>query len=99
MIISTSSLPQELYSQSYDAVGVMFASIPGFADFYSQTEMNNQGVECLRLLNEIIADFDEVNLSLRTLGYVSNTNMYSIIWFLQFSSEYSDVLINAQNVN
>lgn len=38
----------------------MFASIPGFADFYSQTEMNNQGVECLRLLNEIIADFDEV---------------------------------------
>lgn len=51
---------QELYSQSYDAVGVMFASIPGFADFYSQTEMNNQGVECLRLLNEIIADFDEV---------------------------------------
>lgn len=99
MIISTSSLPQELYSQSYDAVGVMFASIPGFADFYSQTEMNNQGVECLRLLNEIIADFDEVNLSLRTLGYVSNTNMYSIIWFLQFSFEYSDVLINVQNVN
>lgn len=58
---------QELYSQSYDAVGVMFASIPGFADFYSQTEMNNQGVECLRLLNEIIADFDEVNQSLRSL--------------------------------
>ena len=45
----------------------MFASIPGFADFYSQTEMNNQGVECLRLLNEIIADFDEVNGSLRNL--------------------------------
>lgn len=58
---------QELYSQSYDAVGVMFASIPGFADFYSQTEMNNQGVECLRLLNEIIADFDEVNRSPRNL--------------------------------
>lgn len=58
---------QELYSQSYDAVGVMFASIPGFADFYSQTEMNNQGVECLRLLNEIIADFDEVYQSLGNL--------------------------------
>ncbi|XP_077361678.1 adenylate cyclase type 8 isoform X2 [Festucalex cinctus] len=51
---------EELYSQSYDSVGVMFASIPGFADFYSQTEMNKQGVECLRLLNEIIADFDEL---------------------------------------
>ncbi|XP_078253447.1 adenylate cyclase type 8 isoform X2 [Rhinoraja longicauda] len=50
----------ELYSQSYESVAVMFASIPGFADFYSQTEMNNQGVECLRLLNEIIADFDEL---------------------------------------
>lgn len=25
---------------------------------------NNQGVECLRLLNEIIADFDEVSMSL-----------------------------------
>lgn len=58
---------QELYSQSYDAVGVMFASIPGFADFYSQTEMNNQGVECLRLLNEIIADFDEVSRGLGLL--------------------------------
>ncbi|KAH0617437.1 hypothetical protein JD844_015638 [Phrynosoma platyrhinos] len=55
---------EELYSQSYDAVGVMFASIPGFADFYSQTEMNNQGVECLRLLNEIIADFDEKAISI-----------------------------------
>lgn len=65
--------PQELYSQSYDAVGVMFASIPGFADFYSQTEMNNQGVECLRLLNEIIADFDEVRTAERFgLGLVSH---------------------------
>lgn len=46
----------------------MFASIPGFADFYSQTEMNNQGVECLRLLNEIIADFDEVSRRLLKHG-------------------------------
>uniref|UniRef100_UPI0035900FC4 adenylate cyclase type 8 n=1 Tax=Myxine glutinosa TaxID=7769 RepID=UPI0035900FC4 len=50
----------ELFSQSHEKVGVMFASIPEFADFYSQTEMNNQGIECLRLLNEIIADFDEL---------------------------------------
>lgn len=63
---------QELYSQSYDAVGVMFASIPGFADFYSQTEMNNQGVECLRLLNEIIADFDEVSTDTDTHTCTSN---------------------------
>ncbi|KAG5838235.1 hypothetical protein ANANG_G00221630 [Anguilla anguilla] len=29
-------------------------------DFYVELEANNEGVECLRLLNEIIADFDEI---------------------------------------
>ena len=29
-------------------------------EFYVELEANNEGVECLRLLNEIIADFDEV---------------------------------------
>lgn len=38
----------------------MFASIPNFAEFYVELESNNEGVECLRLLNEIIADFDEL---------------------------------------
>ena len=52
---------QELYSQSYDEVGVMFASIAGFNDYYEQKEIKNEGVDCLRLLNEIIAGFDEVN--------------------------------------
>lgn len=28
-------------------------------DFYVELDGNNQGVECLRLLNEIISDFDE----------------------------------------
>lgn len=52
--------PQDLYYQSYSQVGVMFASIPNFNDFYIELDGNNMGVECLRLLNEIIADFDEV---------------------------------------
>uniref|UniRef100_A0A8C9TKD1 adenylate cyclase n=1 Tax=Scleropages formosus TaxID=113540 RepID=A0A8C9TKD1_SCLFO len=51
---------EDLYSQSYEKVGVMFASIPGFTDYYEQKEINHQDVECLRLLNEIIADFDEL---------------------------------------
>uniref|UniRef100_A0AAY4B6F6 adenylate cyclase n=1 Tax=Denticeps clupeoides TaxID=299321 RepID=A0AAY4B6F6_9TELE len=51
---------EDLYSQSYEKVGVMFASIPGFTDYYEQKELNHQDVECLRLLNEIIADFDEL---------------------------------------
>lgn len=38
----------------------MFASIPNFSEFYIELEGNNEGVECLRLLNEIIADFDEL---------------------------------------
>ncbi|CAL8392607.1 unnamed protein product [Gadus morhua 'NCC'] len=51
---------KELYSQSYDEVGVMFASIAGFNDYYEQKEIKNEGVDCLRLLNEIIAGFDEL---------------------------------------
>lgn len=50
----------ELYYQSCECVAVMFASISNFSEFYIELEANNEGVECLRLLNEIIADFDEV---------------------------------------
>lgn len=50
----------ELYHQSYSRVGVLFASITNFHEFYTELDGNNQGVECLRLLNEIIADFDEL---------------------------------------
>lgn len=50
----------ELYSQSYDEVGVLFASMPNFSDFYSEDAVNNQGLECLRFLNEVISDFDAV---------------------------------------
>ncbi|KAG8185405.1 hypothetical protein JTE90_018626 [Oedothorax gibbosus] len=50
----------ELYNQSYSKVGVVFASIPNFHEFYMELDGNNQGMECLRLLNEIIADFDEL---------------------------------------
>ncbi|KAG8227928.1 hypothetical protein J437_LFUL008740, partial [Ladona fulva] len=53
-------LPQDLYHQSYSRVGVVFASITNFHEFYMELDGNNQGVECLRLLNEIIADFDEL---------------------------------------
>ncbi|XP_073351647.1 adenylate cyclase type 8-like [Pagrus major] len=51
---------EELYSQSYERVGVLFASLPGFTDFYQQKEVIHQPVECLRLLNHIITDFDEL---------------------------------------
>ncbi|KAF7231232.1 adenylate cyclase type 3-like [Nothobranchius furzeri] len=51
---------EELYSQSYNEIGVMFASIPNFSDFYTEESINNGGIECLRILNEIISDFDSL---------------------------------------
>ncbi|XP_043962519.1 adenylate cyclase type 8 isoform X1 [Gambusia affinis] len=51
---------EDLYSQSYDEVGVMFASVAGFDEYFEQKEVKHEGVDCLRLLNEIIAGFDEL---------------------------------------
>ncbi|XP_033219941.1 adenylate cyclase type 2 isoform X2 [Belonocnema kinseyi] len=53
---------QELYHERYAAIAVMFASIPNYKEFYDETDINKQGLECLRLLNEIICDFDKLLL-------------------------------------
>ncbi|KAM9354984.1 adenylate cyclase type 8 [Pholidichthys leucotaenia] len=58
--LDRSKYNEDVYSQSYDEVGVMFASIAGFDEYFEQKEINHEGVECLRLLNEIIAEFDEL---------------------------------------
>ncbi|KAK5618097.1 hypothetical protein CRENBAI_022296 [Crenichthys baileyi] len=50
----------DLYYKSYNCVCVMFASVPDFKEFYTECDINKEGLECLRLLNEIIADFDEL---------------------------------------
>lgn len=49
---------EELYSKSYNCVGVLFAAMPNFSDFYTEESVNNQGLECLRFLNEVISDYD-----------------------------------------
>lgn len=46
---------QELYSQSREEVSVLFASIPNFTEFYSEDV--NKGMECIRLLNEIVSKY------------------------------------------
>ncbi|XP_008403772.1 adenylate cyclase type 7 isoform X3 [Poecilia reticulata] len=51
---------EDLYYKSYDCVCVMFASVPNFKEFYTECDINKEGLECLRLLNEIVADFDEL---------------------------------------
>ncbi|MED6277118.1 Adenylate cyclase type 3 [Characodon lateralis] len=69
--LGTKMRDEELYSQSYDETGVMFASIPNFSDFYTEESINNGGIECLRILNEIISDFDSSRFEpedLRGLG-------------------------------
>nr|XP_015097769.1 adenylate cyclase type 7 isoform X4 [Vicugna pacos] len=61
-------LNEDWYHQSYDCVCVMFASVPDFKVFYTECDINNEGLECLRLLNEIIADFDELLLKPKFSG-------------------------------
>lgn len=51
---------QDLYSEYHPEVCVMFASIPNFKDFYQQSSSNKNGIECIRVLNEIIVEFDQV---------------------------------------
>ncbi|XP_049287164.1 adenylyl cyclase 78C isoform X1 [Anopheles funestus] len=48
----------ELYAKMHELCGVMFASIPNFKDFYSEDIEN--GKACIRILNEIISDFDSL---------------------------------------
>lgn len=45
----------------------MFASIAGFDEYFEEKEFKHEGVECLRLLNEIIAGFDEVSVGLKMI--------------------------------
>ena len=49
---------EDLFAERRNNAGVLFASIPNFTEFYSEDV--NEGVECIRLLNEIIIDFDEI---------------------------------------
>jgi hypothetical protein len=55
----------------------MFASIPDFKEFYGQSDANNDGLECLRLLNEIIAEFDKV-------CYKNNLTLFIFLLFFSF---------------
>lgn len=50
---------QELYARSHGNVCVIFASIPNFKDFWSEWDTSRK-LECLRLLNEIVCEFDKV---------------------------------------
>lgn len=46
------------YSQNHKAVGIIFASIVNFNELYDESYLG--GKEYLRVLNELIGDFDEL---------------------------------------
>lgn len=59
-VVFVSLFPQvtQSYSKNHDSVGVIFASIVNFSEFYE--ESYEGGKECYRVLNELIGDFDEL---------------------------------------
>lgn len=50
---------EELFSETKEHVCVMFASIPKFNDFWCEWDESRK-LECLRLLNEIVCEFDKL---------------------------------------
>lgn len=56
--VSDSFLTELKYSHSYDHVGVIFASITNFWDFYEEKFQGGMG--CIRVLNEIVRDIDDL---------------------------------------
>ncbi|KAH7730030.1 ACY-2 protein [Aphelenchoides avenae] len=49
----------ELYARDHGCVCVMFASIPNFKDYWQECDKSRK-LECLRLLNEIVCEFDKL---------------------------------------
>lgn len=90
------TMGQDLYYQSYSKVGVMFCSIPNFHEFYTELDGNQLGVECLRLLNEIIADFDnllaqEQFVAIDKIKTIGSTYMASVGLFPNYQMSNNDV--------
>ncbi|XP_068202815.1 LOW QUALITY PROTEIN: adenylate cyclase type 2-like [Palaemon carinicauda] len=80
MYLNRQNVMDELYHESYHQVGVIFASIPNYSEFYKENEMNEEGKMCLRVLNEIISDFDMLTyntefLTMEKIKVVGSTYM------------------------
>ena len=89
----TNTYSQELYHEQCDSGCIIFASIPNFSEFYVELESNNEGVECLRLLNEIIADFDEIleEECFRSIEKIKSTGATYMAASGKSSSDFSEV--------
>lgn len=71
---------EHVYHEKYSCVAVMFASIPNFVDFYTESEARDGGIAALEILNEIISGFDEASCRLIT-DRVSNRFVFDGISF------------------
>ena len=58
--LSSNREPGKLFCEEYENVAVMFASLPRYLDFYTESEIKGGGDAPLRVLNQIIANFDKV---------------------------------------
>jgi hypothetical protein len=77
--LNTNRDHEELYHEEYDTVAVMFASLTEYAlwddnGFDGFNELNS-----IRLLNQIICDFDKVNI-----GYDIKFYSYSVQYIVIF---------------
>ena len=61
--LSSNREPGKLFCEEYENVAVMFASLPRYLDFYTESEIKGGGDAPLKVLNQIIANFDKVKNS------------------------------------
>ena len=61
--------------------------MPNFAEFYSEEGVNNQGIECLRFLNEIISDYDQLLDDARFQGSITKIKTIGATYMVQMAAE------------
>lgn len=80
------------YSRNYENVGVIFASIVNFSDFYE--ENFEGGKECIRVLNELVGDFDDLLSDRSQFSQVEKIKTVNGSTFMAGSGLYPEGCIN-----
>lgn len=80
------------YSRNYENVGVIFASIVNFSDFYE--ENFEGGKECIRVLNELVGDFDDLLSDKTKFNQVEKIKTVNGSTFMAGSGLYPEGCVN-----
>lgn len=102
--LNTNRDHEELYHEEYDTVAVMFASLTEYALWDDNTVDGANELSSIRLLNQIICDFDKVNsghlfiyLTYQWIHYRPVTpSGYGIFQKVQKHTDYYDTYIRQQ---